>query len=70
MTRDNEDRAETAHYAIDEYCQANPDYMPGIEIDDEVLTDLLADLRHFCNINGHDFDSCLSMSETNFEQEA
>lgn len=34
-----------------------------------LITDLLADLRHYCAMADEDFAACLSMSETHYECE-
>ncbi len=70
MRPTNEERRDRAYSTIDSYClEAYPDTVHGIEIDDEIITDLLTDLQHFCQHNGHDFDTCLNMARHNFEAE-
>jgi len=65
----NQSRADRAEHAIGAYCIAHPDYIDGLEVDDEIITEMLADLRHYCHANGIDFEMCARMAETHFSEE-
>jgi hypothetical protein len=39
------------------------------KITDETITDLLTDLMHFCDEQGIEFESCLRMANTHYEDE-
>ena len=59
----NTDRANRAFYAI-----AHRIHATGADTDDAV-TDLLADLMHFCNQCGIDFDDQLSRATDHYAEE-
>lgn len=63
----NDQRIEHARFAIASACFARgdaPDY------GEDSLTDLLADLRHFCAAHGLDYERCERVAAMHFEAEA
>ncbi len=62
----NEKRAEWAEVAIAAF--AAEVRMHGEE-SETIITDLLCDLMHFCNLNGIDFQGCVEMAEGNYREE-
>ena len=70
---ENADRALAATAALTEYKRAkdNADrawWIPGPD-EDKDLTDLLTDLRHYCALNGEDFEKHMSRSAAHFNAE-
>ena len=64
----NEQRAQRAWQATWRYHQECDD--PDGDTTDETITDLLADLMHFCDEQGIEFDSCLRMANSHYNSEA
>lgn len=64
----NLERSELALKAI--LLQREPTVFDGIAYPcEESLTDLLANLRHFCFLNKIDFDNALEVSQSHFDAE-
>ena len=38
--------------------------------DEDAVTDLLADIRHFCAVAGHDFERCNRVAAMHFNDES
>ena len=63
----NELRAQRAWQATRRYHQECDD--SDGDTTDETITDLLADLMHFCDEQGIDFESCSRMATMHYEAE-
>ena len=68
MARDNEERAELAEEALNAFDIASDE--PGGLSDEELLLDLLTNLRHWAKREGLDFDKADSMAEVHYLVEA
>jgi hypothetical protein len=55
--------------AIEEITSHTERYFAPPQGDDGAVSDLLTDLRHYCQKHKIDFDSCLRMSESHYEAE-
>ncbi len=64
----NQTRAHAALCAIAVH-QETKGVKAETEIYDEDVTDLLADIMHFCQHNKIDFDQCLSMATDHYGEE-
>lgn len=62
----NAQRIATARFALQSASWARGD---NPAVCDEAVTDLLADLRHFCAARRIDFDSCDRLAQCHFEAE-
>jgi hypothetical protein len=69
MTPSNEDRAERARNALEEYHEDNEDAFGELESEAGVLVDLLTDLMHYCAENGISFKRKLATARIHFEAE-
>lgn len=66
----NDDRAEWAQHALDQFAQlTGMDEGGGNEEDETVLGDLLADLMHWCDRHGVDFEAKLAGARANYAEE-
>lgn len=67
------EHAERGALAISDYRDHNPDYHDSRDRqrsdDAQSLTDLLADLRHYCQRENIDFDTACIMSEIHYQEE-
>lgn len=66
---DNSERRGRGQQALAAYRTMHPDYKDENEPDDQAVTDLLADLMHYCKRQGIDFQKCAAMAEVHFEDE-
>ena len=65
--RSNEDRRLTAQAALEAACRSRGE--APVANDPDSVTDLLADLRHFCAAEGIDYTACDRMAEGHWEEE-
>jgi hypothetical protein len=66
---DNSERRGRGQQILRAYRGIHPDYWNENEPDDQAVTDLLADLMHYCKQQGIDFRKCVAMAEVHFEEE-
>lgn len=64
---DNAKRIQRAQAALEEYVKIDDD-VPLADVQDGVA-DLLADLRHFCEAMGQNFDSLNRVANRNYREE-
>lgn len=64
----NQDRINRIAPTLQAYCKAKNEVYDELDTDCEI-TDLMADLMHFCAKRGYDFLKCFRMAETHFEAE-
>ncbi len=64
----NADRAEWATTALERFCRVT-----GLSLKDDgpdtAVSDLLADLMHYCDQEGIDFDECVDRGRCHYEEE-
>lgn len=65
----NATRSHAAYCAIAAYQETKGCNVDKDGSNEEDVTDLLADLMHYCQKNGADFDICLSMAESHYQEE-
>lgn len=63
----NEDRAARIATVMHEYCQVLEGRV--FNDDDGDIVDMLADVMHFCNSKGFNFEELLRMAQVHFEAE-
>jgi len=62
----NDERAEAAAVAVTAYMEVKE---PHEDIDESSVTGLLADLMHYCDKNGFNFEACVAMADIHHEAE-
>ncbi len=70
MKAENEARADRAAAVINAYREMHPDYRDHPEEPNyQAVTDLLADIRHYCQKKDIEFQSCIRISEMHYQEE-
>jgi hypothetical protein len=71
MTPDNQARAAAASQAVEAYQNAKQGTLGWLPRSaEEILTDLLSDLRHFADATGIDFDTANRIAQDHYEFES
>ncbi len=71
MTPDNQARAAAGAQAVEAYQNAKQGTPGGLpQSAEEILTDLLSDLRHFADATGIDFDTADRIAQDHYEVES
>lgn len=71
MTPENQARAAAGSQAVEAYQNAKRGTEGGLtQSAEEVLTDLLSDLRHFADATGIDFDAADRLARDHYEVES
>ncbi len=65
----NEERIERGENTLNDYMDGHPDYQDNMLFSQDVLVDLLTDLRHMCARHKIDFYVVIANSQIHFEEE-
>lgn len=65
----NEERALFVRDALEKYASKKGDDFSVLEDADTVVLDFMADLLHFCDLYGVDFEYCAAMGRTHYNAE-
>ena len=64
--RTNSQRADVGRFAVDSSLSVSGD---PAQIDRDAITDLLADVAHFCDQQGENFDDCVASAKIHWQAE-